>query len=363
MKRYLFLILLGLAGLAAARALAQPGGGFAIGWATVDGGGTISAAGGGYELGGTIGQPDAGTLTGGSYTLEGGFWPGAAALTSTPTPTMTGTASATPTNSATAVVTLTNTPTVFATTSPTHTATRTPTALVTTTSTTVPATPTATGTATPCAASFSDVGPSDYFYQPVLYLACRGVIGGYSDGTFRPYNNTTRGQMAKIVVLAYSLPIQTPPAGGYTFVDNPVGSTFFDYIETAAGRAIVGGYACGGTNPQTGATEPCDSMNRPYYRPGNNVTRGQLTKIVVGAAQQVAGWTLLTPATPTFGDVPAGNPFYSYIETAVCHGVLNGYSDGTFRPNNSATRGQIAKIVYNAILDAACIPPGGPPAR
>ena len=37
-----------------------------------------SSAGGGYSLGGTIGQPDAGLLTGNGYTLVGGFWAGGA---------------------------------------------------------------------------------------------------------------------------------------------------------------------------------------------------------------------------------------------------------------------------------------------
>jgi hypothetical protein len=147
------------------------------------------------------------------------------------------------------------------------------------------------------------------------------------------------------------MPIQTPAAGGYTFADTPPGSTFFAYVETTAARSLAGGYACGGTNPQTGLIETCDGANRPYYRPGNNVTRGQLTKIAVTAATQVQGWALLDPATATFSDVPIGSPFYDYVETAVCHGVLGGYSDGTFRPGNSATRGQIAKIVYNAVTD------------
>ena len=40
----------------------------------------------------------------------------------------------------------------------------------------------------------------------------------------------------------------------------------------------------GTANPQTGTAEPCDGANHPYYRSGNNVTRGQLAKIVVVAA-------------------------------------------------------------------------------
>lgn len=43
-------------------------------WFTIDGGGTTSSAGGGLALSGTIGQPDTGTLSGGVYTLKGGFW-------------------------------------------------------------------------------------------------------------------------------------------------------------------------------------------------------------------------------------------------------------------------------------------------
>jgi len=41
---------------------------------TVDGGSATSSAGGGFELSGTIGQPDAGVLSGGGFQLAGGFW-------------------------------------------------------------------------------------------------------------------------------------------------------------------------------------------------------------------------------------------------------------------------------------------------
>jgi hypothetical protein len=64
------------------------------------------------------------------------------------------------------------------------------------------------------------------------------------------------------------------------------------------------------------------------------------------------GWLLNNPATPTFSDVARGSTFYEYIETAVARGILGGYSDGTFRPANNATRGQISKILYNALTGA-----------
>ena len=54
---------------------------FELEWRTVDGGGRMFSTGGAYSLGGTIGQHDAGSfsspMSGGAYSLVGGFWPGA----------------------------------------------------------------------------------------------------------------------------------------------------------------------------------------------------------------------------------------------------------------------------------------------
>ena len=56
-------------------AQAQSGGGYDLTWHTLDGGGIIRSEGGDYTLGGTMGQPDAGQpMSGGIYTLQGGFW-------------------------------------------------------------------------------------------------------------------------------------------------------------------------------------------------------------------------------------------------------------------------------------------------
>ena len=55
---------------------AQTGGGYDLSWNTVDGGGFIWSSGGGYTLGGTIGQADAGAMSGGGFALTGGFWAG-----------------------------------------------------------------------------------------------------------------------------------------------------------------------------------------------------------------------------------------------------------------------------------------------
>jgi len=58
---------------------AQSGGNFNLKWSTVDGGGGLST-GGKFLMTGTVGQPDAGTLAGGQFKLEGGFWSGVAVV-------------------------------------------------------------------------------------------------------------------------------------------------------------------------------------------------------------------------------------------------------------------------------------------
>ena len=71
MKKCLFICLAALAALISGiRVQAQN---FSIDWFTIDGGGG-SSTGGGYALNGTIGQPDAGVMSGGPYVLTGGFW-------------------------------------------------------------------------------------------------------------------------------------------------------------------------------------------------------------------------------------------------------------------------------------------------
>ncbi|MDQ3928127.1 MAG: S-layer homology domain-containing protein, partial [Chloroflexota bacterium] len=75
-------------------------------------------------------------------------------------------------------------------------------------------------------------------------------------------------------------PEATCPAGGQCFADVPPGSPFYDYANNLYMQDIISGYPCGG------ADEPCDDQNRPYYRPGNSVTRAQMTKFVDLARKQ-----------------------------------------------------------------------------
>ena len=81
---------------------------YAINWDVIPGGGGHASA-GDYTVDGSAGQPAVGTLSGGSYSLAAGFWPGMGAETPTPTPTGTLPPTSTPTATPTPTVTPTGT--------------------------------------------------------------------------------------------------------------------------------------------------------------------------------------------------------------------------------------------------------------
>jgi hypothetical protein len=206
----------------------------------------------------------------------------------------------------------------------------------------------ATSTPEECHIAFSDVPPDSAFYGQVTCLACRGVMSGYMDGTFRPNNEVTRGQLSKIVSNSAGF---EEPVAGETFEDVPAASTFYPYVERMVARGVIAGYPCGGTG------EPCGEGNRPYFRPSATATRGQIAKIVSNAV----GYDDF-PSGQIFEDVSADNAFYMYVQRLASRGIMGGYPCGGvgepcgegnrpyFRLYNNATRGQTAKIVSNTFF-------------
>ncbi|HET6313649.1 MAG TPA: S-layer homology domain-containing protein, partial [Chloroflexia bacterium] len=248
------------------------------------------------------------------------------------------------------------------------TATRTSTSVPGTTSTPV-ASSTPNATATACPIEFADVpatGEGSTFYPYVRCLACRGIVSGYpcggpgegcngnDDPYYRPSANVTRGQLSKIV--ANSAGLDDPIAEGQQqFADVEPGDPFYEFVERLAQTGAIAGYPCSGQG------EGCDEQNRPYFRPGNFATRGQISKIVAIAA----GFEEEIPEDrKTFTDVPADSPFWVYIERLAGRDVISGYGEaekcptGTpcFLYNDYTTRGQMEKIAANAFFPN-CVTP------
>lgn len=199
---------------------------------------------------------------------------------------------------------------------------------------------------------FTDVPTNNPFGSDIANLAVRGIINGYPefDGTllFRPGASASRAQLSKMVVLGAGGGLVNP--ANPTFADVPTSSPLYTFVETAAARGVVSGYACGTPD------KVCDGTNRAYFLPNNNVTRAQTAKMIVVSR----GWSQVRPANPTFADVPASSPLFGYVEAAVQHGIIGGYPCGGagepcnggnpyFRPNADVTRGQISKMLSVAL--------------
>ncbi len=105
------------------------------------------------------------------------------------------------------------------------------------------------------------------------------------------------------------------------------GEWSYGFVETGVLHNVITGYQNG------------------TFRPADNVTRGQLSKIIV----LYRAWALVDPLVPSFTDVPVGSTFYAFIETAKWHGIVSGYGDGTFHPADPALRGQLSKMLYMAL--------------
>jgi hypothetical protein len=105
--------------------------------------------------------------------------------------------------------------------------------------------------------------------QAIDFLTQRGVVEGYPDGTYRPGNDVTRAQMASFIARAMeAVGADLPEGDDDTFDDVDAADTHSDNINALAEAGIVRGYGDG------------------TYRPGNPVTRQQMSQfIVLGAAE------------------------------------------------------------------------------
>jgi subtilisin family serine protease len=176
---------------------------------------------------------------------------------------------------------------------------------------------------------FRDVFVGDTFYTPICNLKADQIIQGFGDGTFKAEQEVKRGAMAKFVRNAIF-------GRDYTnlncpdFSDVPATHTFYQEITTLKCEKVVSGFGDG------------------EFKPDREVSRGEALKFLINSIDKVnKDLDILKASNDKFYDVPASHPFYSYISAGVDHGIVNGYSDGSFKPEGFTVRGAMAKMVEN----------------
>ena len=164
----------------------------------------------------------------------------------------------------------------------------------------------------------------------VEFLYTSGVTTGYADGTFRPDQNITRAQFSVMLYRCLGL-----DESRYAGVELPFAD--LDKIADYAGPAIKALYSEGVINGSKGKD------GQIYFNPNAPLTRAQASAMI-GRTQE-KGYATVELTFTDAGKIPAYATFY--IQTMAAQGILGGYADGSFKPNNNITRGQMAKILYN----------------
>jgi hypothetical protein len=171
--------------------------------------------------------------------------------------------------------------------------------------------------------------PGNWAQTEIEKLTEIGLLRGFPDGYFRPEENVTRAQFAKIMTIALRIP-EVKPASP-TFPDATSAHWAYGYIEAAVKRGLLKGFPDGS------------------FKPEDPVSKAQVAAIIA----RENNWTA-TPASPTFSDIPSTHWAYTYLEGDFTKGVLKKpdshilASDSAFG-EGSATRSQACVLVYRML--------------
>lgn len=148
---------------------------------------------------------------------------------------------------------------------------------------------------------------------------------GYTDGTIRPSNNISRAEVATIFFRLLTDEARTQyDKTTSSFSDIKDGAWCCRAVSTLTNMGIIKGYTDG------------------TFRPNADITRAELATIIARFAK-------LDVNTETFSDIN-GHWAQKSIELAAGNGWINGYTDGTFRPNKSIIRAETFAMI-NRVLD------------
>ena len=144
------------------------------------------------------------------------------------------------------------------------------------------------------------------------------IMNGYEDGTFRLGGTITRAEFTKLLVTLRYGDYQTYEEQYFT--DVSADDWFYNYVCTASEEGIL------------------EEEKGTEFRPADLITREEMVVMIVRSLD-------LSGGNASFEDINKKSDHYTEISAAVKSGIINGYEDNTFRPENTATRGETAAMV------------------
>jgi hypothetical protein len=179
--------------------------------------------------------------------------------------------------------------------------------------------------ASACSHPFVDV--IDHWAEDEICILYReGVIEGYSEKTFLPDSNVTRAEFLKMVLEYKGYAVYSVQSAAFT--DTNPGDWYYQYVTFAHSKGFTSGYSDGSFHP-----------NEP-------ITRAEAVTLVMKEAGITAYDT--SDIFHTFTDVHEDDWFAVSVAAATDLDIINGYGDGSFRPDNNITRAESAVVVEHA---------------
>ena len=175
-------------------------------------------------------------------------------------------------------------------------------------------------------------------YSPVTFVNRKAAelnrtdhfafLVGYTGGTFGPERNMTRAEVTTMFARLLTEEIEADKTYSNTFSDVPKGYWAANYIGYMQQFGIITGYSDGS------------------FRPDAPVTRAEFAAIA-------SRFEKLTEGSKSFTDVPDTYWAARYINFAATRGWVTGYSDGTFKPENTITRAEVAAVTCRLLERSA----------
>lgn len=146
-------------------------------------------------------------------------------------------------------------------------------------------------------------------------------ISGYEDGTFRPEDSITRYEVATMFAMLLREEVKDAPA---KFTDVPDSAWYAKSVNALAHLEILSG------------------REEKRFAPEEPIKRGEIAAIAAKFVEE-------KKSGKEFPDVKESHWAYSSIDTALAQGLVKGYEDGTFRPENDISRAEVVSIINNLL--------------
>jgi len=187
--------------------------------------------------------------------------------------------------------------------------------------------------------TFSDVPKTHNAYKEIMFLAEKGIVKEYPDGTFKPSANITRLDAVRMLLLSKGV-TDFSGVSNPGFVDVKPGQNGYEEIAKAVELGIINGKV--------------NTQGQKVFEPLGNLTRGQMAKIFSIA------YEFEVYADKDFADVPVSHWAYEYVQLLANNKITFGYSNGKFGVNDFITRSQFSLMMARTLDESFRVEPEAP---